>query len=87
MVLNTFVVNIATFIYWRTQDIENSKKVETSIYELKEIPKDNKKVEISLNENNYYGIIFNLRDYEIKYKLIKNDKTKEHYAYNYQILY
>ncbi len=81
------MVNIATFIYWRTQDIENSKKVETSIYELKEIPKDNKKVEISLNENNYYGIIFNLRDYEIKYKLIKNDKTKEHYAYNYQILY
>ena len=81
------IFNSYTFIYWRIQDIDNSKKIENSLYELKEMSKNNEEVEISLSENNYYGILFNIRDYKIKYKLIKNDKTKEHYAYNYQILY
>ena len=82
------IINIWPFAYWRVKDIKYAKSIKESIVVLKEVTDNNEKVEISFNGTDYYGILFNIRDYEVKYKLNKDNKeNKEHYAYNYQILY
>lgn len=81
------MINVCIFIYWRIQDIKVAKNIKEGMYNLGEIAEDSDEFEISFNDNNYYGILFNVRDYDIKYKLTENKETKEHYAYNYQILY
>lgn len=82
------IINIWPFAYWRVKDIKYAKSIKESIVVLKEVTDSNEEVEISFNGTDYYGILFNIRDYEVKYKLNKDNKeNKEHYAYNYQILY
>lgn len=83
------MINIYPFAYWRVNDLKYAKSVKQSVITLKEASENSDDgVEISFNGTDYYGILFNIRDYDIKYKLNKDNKeNKEHYAYNYQILY
>ncbi len=81
------MINVCVFVYWRIEDIEVARNVKYSMYNLKEMAESRDEIEISFNNNNYYGIIFNLRDYNVKYKLTDNKESKENYAYNYQLLY
>lgn len=80
-------INVSSFIHWRVQDIKEAKNIENSIVNLKNYIEEKNEKEITFNDNNYYGILFNMRDYKVEYQLTKNKETKEHYAYNYQILY
>lgn len=81
------IMNVCVFIYWRIQDVKSSKNIQNGMYNLKETSESSEEFEISFNDNNYYGILFNVRDYGINYKLTENKEDKENYAYNYQILY
>lgn len=81
------IINIYTFSYWRVKDINISRNINEGLNNLNEESVINNGVEISFNNTNYYGIIFNIRDYKIKYSISSDKKDKEHYLYNYQILF
>lgn len=80
-------MNVSSFMYWRMKDIKESKNIENSILNLKDYLEGTDEKVIAFNDNYYYGILFNIRDYKIEYQLTENKEMKEHYAYNYQILY
>lgn len=81
------MINICPFAYWRAKDIKYAKDIKEGIIVLRALS-ENEDVEISFNETNYNGILFNLRDYKINYKLNNlNKENKCHYVYNYQIIY
>lgn len=80
------LINVMFFVYWRYKDLYNNRAVKMSMEDLKALS-TNQETEISFNEVYYWGILYNLRDYGIRYNLVDDKEFKSNYAYNYQILY
>lgn len=86
IIIGLLLVNVMFFMYWRYKDLDNNRTIKMSMENLKTLSINNE-VEISFNETYYGGILYNLRDYGIRYHLVDEKESKDNYAYNYQILY
>lgn len=83
------IINTSFFIYWRVKDLQVFKNIKNSLVAISDSSSNlDDKISIAFNDTYYYGIIFNIRDKNVNYKIENNPSDEmKHYIYNYQMKY
>ena len=78
------IVNNLMFIKWRVNDLRISINI---IEEVKRISNENTSVELGLIDKSRFGILYNLNDNKLNYKLVEYKEDMKNFFYNNWIGY
>lgn len=79
------IINGIGFVYWRYKELLLARSIRLELYNYKNMEKENNN--ICIEEIGRYGILYNLEDLGIEYKLVKNNDDLKNAMYNSWIKY
>jgi hypothetical protein len=81
------VINCLYFIKWRINDLNIARGINKNFYYFTEEKEEEEVVNIALTSKEAYGILFYLKDRNIKYNLVPLNNSMEKQLYNFSIRY